>query len=238
MFLFLTVPLLPHDLEAKVDGISSTNFNLTAKGGYISTAEGNSLYAWGYANGAGTMQYPGVTMIVNQGDTVTVTLTNELTVPVSILFPGQDNVTSSGGSQGLLTAEALPTTAAALPEETVTYSFVAANAGTYMYHSGTNPALQIEMGLVGAIIVRPYGFDINTPTAYDHPDTDYEYETLFLLTEMDSRIHDLVESQGVGALSWYGLPVKLFPELLVHKRPHGPGYLIRPVCRMASDAAV
>ena len=28
-----------------------------------------------------------------------------------------------------------------------------------MYHSGTNTELQVEMGLLGAIIVRPTGFD-------------------------------------------------------------------------------
>ena len=73
--LFLTAICLP-TAEAKIDGIVATTFNLTAREGHISTAEGNSLYAWGYANGAGSMQYPGVTMIVNQGDDVTETLTN------------------------------------------------------------------------------------------------------------------------------------------------------------------
>ena len=31
--------------------------------------------------------------------------------------------------------------------------------GTYIYHSGTQWDLQGEMGLVGALIVRPTGFD-------------------------------------------------------------------------------
>ena len=38
---------------------------------------------------------------------------------------------------------------------TVTYTFVASQPGTYLYHSGTRPDLQVEMGLVGALIVRP-----------------------------------------------------------------------------------
>ena len=74
---------------AVIDGITGPAFNLTARADYISTADGNSIYNWGYANGAGAMQYPGPTLIVNQGDTVTVNLTNTLPVPVSIVFPGQ-----------------------------------------------------------------------------------------------------------------------------------------------------
>lgn len=185
--------LMPASGYAMIDGVAGPTFNLTAKAGYITTGDGNSVYTWGYANGAGPMQYPGVTMMVNQGDTVTVNLTNQLTIPVSIVFPGQANVTASGGSQGLLTMEASP-------GATVTYSFVASRPGTYLYHSGSRPELQVEMGLVGALIVRPTGYNPLAPAAYNHPDTAYQREDLFLLTTMDSRIHDMVEVQGVAAL--------------------------------------
>ena len=60
-----------------------------------------------------SMQYPGPTMIVNQGDVVTVTLNNRLPVPTSIVFPGQ-KVTASGGTAGLLTQEA-PAAVGAVP---------------------------------------------------------------------------------------------------------------------------
>jgi hypothetical protein len=52
------------------------------------------------------------------------------------------------------------------------------------------------MGLTGAIIVRPSGFNANAPTAYGHPDTAYNYEQLFFLTEMDPNIHQAVEFYG------------------------------------------
>jgi len=48
------------------------------------------------------------------------------------------------------------------------------------------------MGILGAIIVRPYGFDANNPTAYGHPDSAYDREYLFVLSEMDPVIHDMV----------------------------------------------
>ena len=221
MMFFLAVPLLAFEVEAKVDGIEANSFTLTAKEGYISTADGGSIYAWGYANGSGPMQYPGVTMIVNQGDTVTVTLNNDLTEPVSILFPGQKDVTATGGVQGLITREAPA-------GGSVTYSFVASEAGSYLYNSGTNQELQIEMGLVGAIVVRPYGFDPDNPTAYSHPDTDYEYETLFLLTEMDSNIHDLVEAQGSAGLAGTDLLTYYKPNYWFINGRTGPDTLFKP----------
>lgn len=191
--------------EAVIDGVSGPVFNLTAKEGRVITGDGNSIYSWGYANGDGPMQYPGVTMIVEQGALVTVNLANLLPVPVSITLPGQQDVSAAGGVPGVLAREAMP-------GETVSYSFVAAQPGTYLYHSGTRPELQVEMGLVGALIVRPAGFNAASPAAYGHPDTAYDSETLFLLTEMDSRIHDTVELQGIEVLENTNFLTRYFPN--------------------------
>ncbi len=172
----------------RIDGIPGPTFNLTAKDGYISTPDGNSIYCWGYANGEGLMQYPGPTLIVNQGETVTVNLSNTLSVPVSILFPGQVNVAATGGTPGFITGEADP------DNGTVSYSFVASEAGTYLYNSGTRMDLQIEMGLVGALIVRPTSpGKVIASQAYLHPGSAFTHEYLFLLTEMDPRVHDLID---------------------------------------------
>jgi len=181
---------------AGIDGIAGPNFALTAKEDYISTADGNSILAWGYANGNGAMQYPGPTLIVNQGEMVTVSLTNQLPahgadapLPVSIVFPGQEGVATScdaqppAGAQGLLTCEAAA-------GQTVTYRFTASRPGTYLYHSGTRPDLEVEMGLVGAIIVRPNA----DKQAYAHPNSAFDHEYLFLLSEMDPKIHELIEA--------------------------------------------
>jgi manganese oxidase len=174
---------------AVIDGITGPTFNLYARADYISTADGYAVYNWGYANGpTGAMQYPGPTLIVNQGDTVTVNLTNTLPVPVSIVFPGQSGVVPTGGTQGVLTKEA--PAKVGVVNGAVTYKFVAGNPGTYMYHSGTQPALQVEMGLVGALIVRP----AVTKQAYAHASTAFDREYLFLLTEIDPVIHTAVEA--------------------------------------------
>lgn len=199
--------------QAKILGIQGTNFELVAKQDRITLGDGDSMVMWGFAPGSGArMQYPGPTLIVNQGDTVTVTLRNQLPASagnVSIVFPGHE-VTASGGVPGALTQEAPPDGGVT----SVTYTFTANRPGTYVYHSGTRPDLQVEMGLLGVIVVRPLspspttdcppvpeghnagpnpGFCAGTKFAYDHPGTAYDREFLLLMTDMDPRVHRLVE---------------------------------------------
>lgn len=191
---------------AVVDGINGPTFNLTAKADTINSADGGTLLAWGYAADdkgpfPGVMQYPGPTLIVNQGDTVTINLRNALPMPVSMVFPGQDGVTATGGSEGLLTREAPAPVASATVSDPVTYSFVASRPGTYLYHSGTRPDLQVEMGLVGAIIVRPTGYNAESnKIAYGHAGSRYDHEYLFLLTEIDPTVHEKVASNMANSL--------------------------------------
>jgi FtsP/CotA-like multicopper oxidase with cupredoxin domain len=110
------------------------------------------------------MQVPGPTLIVTEGQTVTVTLTNGLPSAAgntSILFPGfavcvgtissgtcTPSTPGTNGVAGLLTQEAAP-------GGSVTYSFVASTPGTHAYYSGTQGDLQVEMGLYGAVVVLP-----------------------------------------------------------------------------------
>ena len=206
--------LVAGSATAGIDGILGTGsgvpgdpvtFDLTAKMNAISTADGGSVVFWGYADtsaapsNANRPQYPGPTLIVRQNQTIKVRLTNALnlltgaTPNVSIIFPGQQVSVDplDQGVAGLMTNEAEP-------DGTVTYTFIADKPGTYMYHSGTRPELQVEMGLLGALIVRPDTFDPANPTAYG-PGTEYDREYLFLLSEMDPLIHETVFAFGPDA---------------------------------------
>lgn len=197
----LAVLVLPAAARAAIIGDTGPTFALTASSGYVSVADGGSIYSWGYSlTGAPNMQLPGPTLIVTQGDAVEVTLTNALPAAagnVSIVFPGQQVTATGGGADGLLTREAVP-------GGTVTYSFVASKPGTYLYHSGTRPDLQVEMGLYGALIVRPDPTAATTSCsagahqAYDHPEACYDREYLFLESEIDIDIHRSAELQATG----------------------------------------
>jgi hypothetical protein len=182
-----------------VSGATHT-FNLVAKTGYVDTPDGNSVFMWSYANADapdnGHFQEPGPVLCVTEGQTVVVNLSNTLPERSSIVFPGQDaEVSASGGVAGLLTTEAGATNG------TVTYSFTAGSPGTYLYESGTDPSKQIEMGLYGALVVRP-----NATTCPVVAGTDCAYgastrfdpkrEYLLLLNEIDPDLHHAVETGG------------------------------------------
>jgi FtsP/CotA-like multicopper oxidase with cupredoxin domain len=235
------VLLLTITAHAAAPGITGPTFNLTAQAAYLTQPDGEMIYSWGYGcNGApsgyapaamttgfcNTMQVPGPTLIVTQGQTVTVTLTNSLPTAAgntSILFPGFTMRTPfTDGVAGLLTQEAAP-------GGTVTYTFTASSPGTRAYYSGTQGDLQVEMGLYGAIIVLPSavpaacdsGVHASNATAqgsaslahpgviesdfrlahaaYNHAQTCYDREYLFQFSEMDPNIHTQALAQVTAA---------------------------------------
>lgn len=184
---------------------------LWAKDGYISTPDGNSVYVWGFTGGnSAPARLPGPTLIVRQGETVTINLTNRLPEPVSITFPGQDEVMAL--TPGGVWEPALPQyddagklvsfTNAAQPGETITYRFVAVHPGTYLYESGTQPHKQVPMGLYGAMVVRPADYDaVDNKTAYGSgTNTEFDREYLLIMGEIDPAQH-LAVQQGLT----YGL---------------------------------
>jgi hypothetical protein len=228
---------LPAPAGAAVPGITGPSFSLVASADYVSQPDGASLYSWGYGcDPASTpgfapflgscpqMQMPGPTLIVTEGQQVSVTLTNNLPPAAgntSILFPGFQ-VTSSGGVAGLLAQEA------ASGGGSVTYSFTASTPGTHSYYSGTQADLQIEMGLFGALIVLPASPPGNctkgafslSASAYDHPATCYDREYLFQLSEMDSRIHQRALAQVQAC------PVGPCPQIVAVTEPYRPNYFV------------
>ena len=119
--------MLALSVQAAAPGITGAAnapvFNLSAAAMRIAQPNGKSLYSWGYGCSAApsgfapatvrgancpAAQLPGPTLIVTEGDAVTVKLTNGLPAAAgntSILFPGF-KVATQGGSTGLLTQEA------------------------------------------------------------------------------------------------------------------------------------
>jgi FtsP/CotA-like multicopper oxidase with cupredoxin domain len=195
----VSAPLLKQGMvctDGTVMGTTRT-FDVTTSDGYVYTPDGNTVYSWGYSPGAGAFQLPGPVLCARQGETVVVNLTNGLPVKTSISFPGQEGVTSIGGSSGLFTAEA------GASGGTVSYSFIAGEPGTYLYESGTDPELQVEMGLYGGLVIRPMsstgsctaGVPAGSSYAYGAARTQFDpcRENMLILAEVDPEIHLAVE---------------------------------------------
>jgi FtsP/CotA-like multicopper oxidase with cupredoxin domain len=257
--------LLPATGHAAAPGITGPTFNLTAQAAYVTQPDGAMVYSWGYgcdptkpvplfapaaiAGGfCNAMQVPGPTLIVTEGQTVVVNLTNGLPASAgntSILFPGFNVTTSGTGSvAGLLTQEATP-------GGTVTYTFTAGSPGTRAYYSGTQGDLQVEMGLYGAIIVLPatvpsactsglaaanrtveMNFGENdfrlanassaVGAAYDHARSCYDREYLFQFSEMDPDIHNKALAQVTACIASAAAGC----GLSVPTEPYHPSYFL------------
>lgn len=100
---------------------------------------------------------PGPEIRVTEGDTLRVTLKNELDQETSIHWHGLHVPNAMDGVPGL-------TQAAVRPGATFTYEFVVSHAGTFMYHPHINSVTQIDRGLYGLLIVDPQTPD---PTRFD-----------------------------------------------------------------------
>ena len=267
LLLTAAVALCATIAEAAAPGITGPTFNLTAQAASLNQPDGQTVYSWGYGcNGApagfapetltttpfcNSMQVPGPTLIVKEGQTVTVNLTNGLPPSAgntSILFPGFQ-VTVTGGVPGLLTGEASQSTP-------VTYSFVATTPGTHAYYSGTQGDLQVEMGLYGAIIVLPSSVPTACTTglaaqnlvaegtwgesdfrlsasAYDHPKTCYDREYLFQFSEVDPNIHAQALAQVTAAGACTAGTAGC--SLQVPTEPYHPAYFMINGCSMPDD---
>ncbi|MBX0329229.1 multicopper oxidase domain-containing protein [Oscillochloris sp. ZM17-4] len=212
------------------------HFDLTATIGYALMSDGNAIHMWGYALGSYTdasvaadaYQYPGPILCVNQGDTLSITLHNLLPEATSLVFPGQDNVLVNGQpsqpqfAAGEMTSMAQVAGAASswdIPGGTATYSFLASEPGTYIYESGTNAGVQVQMGMFGTIIVRPsaagfaYNYTYNPNSraanegqvayAYNREDSAFNpaHEHVEILSEIDPFMHQAYEADYIN---WIG----------------------------------
>lgn len=164
------------------------------------TVLGTPLPIWGFSStgAAGTATAPGPLLVVNQGDTVTVNLHNELAgEQVSLVFPGQPTTAFTAG----LSTQAEE--AGVAQGITATYKFSAARAGTFIYEAGhtANGTRQVAMGLAGALVVLPPAVPVvpatdppsETHNAYGvvagYPDTTYDDDAVVVLSEIDPALN-------------------------------------------------
>ncbi|WP_432926596.1 multicopper oxidase family protein [Microbispora sp. CA-135349] len=125
-------------------GGSVRRFELTARTATITLSSGRKVSAWAF-NG----QVPGPPITAVQGDLIEVRLRNaDITSGVTLHWHGYDVPSGEDGVPGL-TQEAVP------PGGEFVYRFVAAQAGTYWYHTHEVSDLGVRMGLYGTLVVTP-----------------------------------------------------------------------------------
>lgn len=117
--------------------------NLDIISGHVKMIDGTNVYMFSYsgvgAHGTKAMQFPGPTIICQEGDRVNVALNNTLATDSSFVVGGtaiKEHV---------------------LAGTTLGFSFDAPPAGTYLYYDYLNNGVNRVMGLHGALVVMPFG---------------------------------------------------------------------------------
>jgi FtsP/CotA-like multicopper oxidase with cupredoxin domain len=126
----------------------------------------------------------GPALTATDGGTLTVNVRNCLSVPVSIFIPGQLKATSpvtfdNGDGKQRVRSFDVETAAGG----SGSYTWTGVKEGTYLYHSGTHPQVQVQMGLYGALTVGNYGIADEATLVY---------------SEIDPALHAAVDDGSYG----------------------------------------
>jgi len=180
---------------------------------------------WGYAkcnidgingfNACDPVTVPGPALTVPAGEGLTVHLRNDLARPTSLVITGQPlNTLSSalaatrpvwdGGATGprtLVTQRVRSFTNETPVGAEVDYSWPAIQPGTYLYQSGTQPQVQVQMGLYGAMSKNAAdAVPGTTPTpAQAYASVAYDNQATLLYSEVDPLLHKVINLGGYGA---------------------------------------
>jgi FtsP/CotA-like multicopper oxidase with cupredoxin domain len=159
--------------------------DLYAKAGTTVLTGGSSVPIWGFAtDSTADATAPGPLLVVTQGDSVSITVHNDLQGAgnVSLALPGQapGDVGTSGDD-----------TTGAAPGSSKTYTFRATRPGTFLYEAGHTPegARQVAMGLAGALVVLPSNAGSLDGNPAGYPDTSYDDDAVLVLSEIDPALN-------------------------------------------------
>jgi large repetitive protein len=163
-----------------------------------------SVPMWGYAldannngllDGTEQVTVPGPRIVVPEptgpDDSLAVTLTNLLPEATSLVIPGQRQ--SNPGVPVRTLDGRLRSQGTEVPAGgTWTYTFNNVKPGTYLYQSGSHPAVQVQMGLYGALTQESnlVATDPNPHKAY--PGVGFDTDVVLLFSEIDLALHEAV----------------------------------------------
>ena len=206
--------------------------------------DGQTIVMWGFALDSafgaedGVVTVPGPLLTFPEGKKhLAINLDNNLGVPVSIVIPSQINTTmvpvkftDDKGRQRIrsFTHETEPNNT-----EAVVYEWKNFRPGTYLYHSGSHPAVQVQMGLYGCLkkdVEKVKGEDV-PDVAYKQGNTLVTYDTDVVLcfSEIDPALHNAVATGNYGPGKAMTSTISYKPKyFLINGQPYSSGLLPLP----------
>lgn len=116
---------------------ATINRTLYITEGFITQMTGEDVYFMGYSSSPSTLNIPGESFIVQEGDTVEITIVNTLQTPHSFVI---DGIVDSGIIAGGTTKD---------------LSFIATRSGSFMYYDKLNAPYNRLCGLHGGMAIMP-----------------------------------------------------------------------------------
>jgi FtsP/CotA-like multicopper oxidase with cupredoxin domain len=182
---------------------------------------------WGYARcevgfaNCLALSSPGPALTVPAGDTaLTVNLLNSLSKPTSLVINGLikpmvpvwDDGSTGSRTSATQRVRSFDTEAGAT-NGTTTYIWNNVKPGTYLYQSGTQPQVQVQMGLYGAVTSDAVAASVTTP-AQAYSGINYDNQATILYSEIDPALHAAVADGSYGTApamtSTFGYAPKYF----------------------------
>ncbi|MFO7594354.1 MAG: Ig-like domain-containing protein [Pseudomonadota bacterium] len=200
---------------------SAATYNLCAGTTDLTMPDSTVITMWGYGldtGGTCAPTIPGPELTVPPGDnTLTVNLRNELSEPVSMIISGQQAaMTPVFFTDGQGRQRVRSFTHETSPGGTAVYSWNNLKPGTFLYSSGTHPAVQVQMGLYGSLT-----HDAAAGEAY--AGIPYDTEVMLIYSEIDPALHAAVAG-GTYGTSTYPSTVNYAPQyFLVNGAPYEAG---------------
>lgn len=176
--------LIPWVQRADAANIS---LNLNILAGNVTMIDDSQVYLFSYST-SGQVEFPGATIVCQEGDDLTITLTNQLNTTAAFVIGG--------------TAVSQSVAAGA----SVTFSFAAPPPGSYLYYDDQNNGVNRVMGLHGALIVMPAG--VTNQSFPGGPTFVRQYK--WILANVDPLWCQAVQSNGDDYVSDPGLNVASF----------------------------
>jgi hypothetical protein len=221
------VVLLAAVFLAAMTGVaSSVTYTLRVGTDNVVMPDNAVLPVWKIADvGAdNALRFPGPTLVGTVGDNLVITITNGLPADnaavgtgngISLVIPGlslpvvENPAGTPLAQQGAVfftpvvdNVSQTPRVLSFVPmtppgNGTRTYRFTLSKPGTFLYQSGADPSVQVQMGIYGALIVRP----ADATQAYDNT-TTFDNELVLLYSAIDPFLHEAVADGTYGTAAF------------------------------------
>lgn len=162
-------------------------------------SDGASVTFWGFTDTT-TAKIPGPQVEVGIGDTLNLTLSIQGAMGAMEPQPYNGHTIHMHGADVITAEDGVPETGAAVMGDTYNFTPTSNMAGSMMYHCHVHTVKHLEMGMYGALVVRPKnasGAFLNqiTPNAA----TAYDYVQTYLFSTVDPAYHTATGDSTVFA---------------------------------------